>query len=136
MCAEDQGTKDDRKARRRRKWQTTGRIVCLIGAGIFAPFFVTAIWIGYLSWIGILVGIVYLSPGILSPLAGLAGRKRLEGFLSWLSVGVPILLALAVAVAAIWPTDNGEQWKPYRFDEEFAVLEAERSIPEQDNAAI
>ncbi len=136
MCAEDQGTKDDKKARRRRKWHTIGRIVYLLGACLFVPFFVTAIWIGYLSWIGILVGIVYLVPGILSPLAGLTGRKRLEGFLSWLSTGMPILLALAAAVAAIWPIDNSEQWKPYRFDEEFAVLEAERSIPEQDNAAI
>lgn len=136
MRAEDQGAKDDKKARRRRKWHTIGRIVCLISAGIFVPFFVTAIWIGYLSWIGILVGIVYLVPGILSPLAGLTGRKRLEGFLSWLSMGMPILLALAVAVAAIWPVDDGRQWKPYRFDDEFAALEAERAIPDQENAAI
>jgi len=137
MRAEDQGAKDDKKARRRRKWHTIGRIVCLISAGIFVPFFVTAIWIAYLSWIGILVGIVYLSPGILSPLAGLAGRKRLEGFLSWLSGGMFVLPALAVALATIWPTeDDPERWRPYRFDEEFAVLEAERTIPEQDNAAI
>ncbi len=137
MCAEDQGAKDDKKARRRRKWHTIGRIACLLGACIFVPFFVTAIWIGYLSWIGILVGIVYLAPGILSPLAGLAGRKRLEGFLSWLSAGMFVLPALAVALATIWPTeDDPERWRPYRFDEESAVLEAERAIPDQQNAAI
>jgi hypothetical protein len=80
MRAEDQGAKDGKKARRRRKGHTIGRIVCLISAGIFVPFFVTAIWIGYLSWIGILVGIVYLAPGILSPLAGLTAGSDLRAF--------------------------------------------------------
>ena len=136
MCAEDQGTKDDRKARRRRKWHTVAHVIGLLGACIFVPFFVTAIWIGYLSWIGILVGIVYLAPGILSPIAGLAGKKRLEGFLSWLSAGMPMLVALVLAVAAVLPERDSHDWRPYSLDAELAALEEERAVPDDQNAAL
>jgi len=136
MCAEDQGPENEQHSRRKRKVRTVWRIISLTGGCIFVPVFVTAFEVGYLSWIGILVGIVYLAPGILSPLAGLAGRKRLEGFLTWLSVGMSILLPLAISVAAIWPVDDSEHWRPYRFDDELAALEAARAIPDQQNAAI
>lgn len=136
MRDEDRAEKQDKRSRRKRKVQAVGRAVSLIAACILLPIFVTAIAVGYLSWIGILVGIIYLAPGILSPVVGFAGKKRLEGFLAWLSAGMFILLPLAVSVAAIWPADDSRQWKPYRFDEEFAALEAERAIPVQENAAI
>ena len=136
MRDEDRAEKQDKRDRRKRKVQAAGRVVSLIAACILLPIFVTAIAVGYLSWIGILVGIIYLAPGILSPVAGFAGKKRLEGFLTWLSAGMLILLPLAVTVATILPADDSKQWKPYRFDEEFAALEAERAIPVQENAAI
>jgi len=136
MRAEDQTENEDKRSRRKRKAKAVARVASLIAACIFLPIFLTAIAVGYLSWIGILVGIIYLAPGIVSPVAGFAGKKRLEGLLGWLSGGMPILLALAVSVAAIWPVDDGKQWRPYRFDDEFAALEAERAIPDQENAAI
>ena len=136
MDQEDQAAQDEKRAKRKRKWQTVGRIFCLVCACLLLPVFVTAVWIGHLSWIGIVVGIVYLAPGILSPLAGWAGRKRLEGFLSWLSAGMTILLPLAITIAAFWPEDNTKPWRPYRFDAELAALEAERAVPDQENAAL
>jgi len=136
MGQEDQPAQDEKRARRKRKMRTVGRAICLICACLLLPVFATAVWIGYLSWIGIIVGTVYLAPGIVSPLVGWAGRKRLEGFLSWLSIGMTILLPLAITIAAVWPEDHTKQWRPYRFDAELAALEAERAIPDQDNAAL
>lgn len=136
MCDEDREEKQDKRSRRKRKAKAVARVVSLIAACVLLPIFLTTVAVGYLSWIGILVGIIFLAPGIVSPVAGFAGKKRLEGFLGWLSAGMPILLALTVSVAAVWPTGNDPQWQPYRFDAEFAALEAERAVPDDENAAI
>lgn len=50
----------------------------------------------------------------------------------WLSVGVVII---ALIIWVFLPADN-EGWRPYTFDEELAALEAARSIPDSENAAI
>lgn len=136
MRAEDGAENEDKRSRRKRKTKAVARVASLVAACVLLPIFLTAIGVGYLSWIGILVGLIFLAPGIVSPVAGFAGKKRLEGFLGWLSAGMPILLALAVSVAAIWPVENDPQWRPYRFDAEFDALEAERAVPPQENAAI
>jgi hypothetical protein len=136
MCQEDQAAKDDKRARRKRKVRTVGCIFCLVCACVYVPLLFLGVWIGYLSWIGILVGVAYIAPGVASPIAGFAGKKRLEGFFTWLSVGMVILPALVVSIAAVWPVDDNGQWKPYRFNKEFAALEVERTIPDQENAAI
>ena len=49
----------------------------------------------------------------------------------WASVG------LVVIVSIVWvflPEDN-ESWRPYTLDEELAAIEAERAIPDEQNAA-
>lgn len=135
MSQEDQAAQDA-KHRRKRKIETGGRVFCVFAAAVLLPIFVTAVWAGYLSRIGIVVGLVYLLPGILSPIAGLAGKKRLEGFLFWLSVGTPILWTLAVSLAAVWPVDDGNQWTPYQFDRELAAFEVQRAVPAEENAAL
>ncbi len=136
MRAEDRAENEDKRSRRKRKTKAVARVVSLIAACVLLPIFLTAIAVGYLSWIGILVGIIFLAPGIVSPVAGFAGKKRLEGFLGWLSAGMPILLTLTVSLATVWPLGDGKQWKPYRFDAEFDALEAERAVPDEENAAI
>jgi len=49
----------------------------------------------------------------------------------WLTFGI-IIIALVVWV--FLPEEDGD-WRPYTFDEELAVLEAERAIPDDQNAA-
>jgi hypothetical protein len=50
----------------------------------------------------------------------------------WLSVGV-VIIALIIWV---FLSDETENWRPYTFDEELAVLEAKRAIPDSENAAV
>ena len=90
---------------------------------------------GYLSWIGVVVGAFLIVPGTIGPVAGLAGRKRLERLLSWVWVGIVILIVVAAVTTLVWPEGSGT-WRPYRFDEELAALEAERAVPDADNAAL
>jgi len=45
---------------------------------------------------------------------------------------------LVVIVSVIWVflPDNDEGWRPYTFDEELAAIEAERAVPDEQNAAL
>ncbi|MHC4394862.1 MAG: hypothetical protein ACYS1A_04340 [Planctomycetota bacterium] len=49
----------------------------------------------------------------------------------WASVGAVVI----VLVVWVFLPDDNEGWRPYTFDEELAALEAERAIPEEQNAA-
>jgi hypothetical protein len=49
----------------------------------------------------------------------------------WLSFAV---IVIALIVWVFLPEEDGD-WRPYTFDEELAVLEAERAIPDEQNAA-
>jgi len=137
MYQEDQAAKDDKRARRMRKAKKVARVVNLPLTCFYVWIFLMVVRTGYLSWIGVLVGLAYVSPGVASAVAGFAGKSRLEGFLGWLNIGMPILLGLAVSLAIIWPVDdNGNQWEPYRFEKELAAIETERAIPDLNNAAL
>ena len=62
MGQEDQTAKDERKARRRRKIE---KVVCAVALPIICAYLVLLIRIalvGYLSWIGIMAGILLLYP--------------------------------------------------------------------------
>ncbi len=137
MCPEDQAAKDEKRARQIGKAKKVARVLSLLTTCFYVWLFFLAARTGYLSWIGFLAGLAYVTPGVLGAFAGFTARSRLEGFFSWLNFGMPILLGLAVSLAIVWPVDdNGHRWKPYRFDEELAAIEAERVIPDQDNAAL
>jgi len=125
-----------RKARHKKKREptTAGRIFCLLLGGFYVPFFVWVVLSGYLSWIGIVAGVLFFAPGVVSPAVGLAGRRRLEKRLGWLPVGVGVLILVTAAVMLVWPEGN-DTWRPYRFDRELAALEAKRAVPDEENAA-
>ncbi|MHC4737819.1 MAG: hypothetical protein ACYS9Y_02840 [Planctomycetota bacterium] len=50
----------------------------------------------------------------------------------WASVGLVVI----VSVAWVFLPDNNEGWRPYTFDEELAAIEAERAVPDEQNAAL
>jgi hypothetical protein len=137
MGQEEQAAKEEKRARRKEKAKKVARIVSLPVTCLYVCLFFLVARTGYLSWIGFLVGLAYVTPGVIGAFAGFTGRPRLEGFFSWLNFGMPILLGLAVGLAIVWPVeDDGSEWKPYRFAEELAAIEAERAIPDEDNAAL
>lgn len=127
---------EDVRSRRRRVTKSIGRIVGLLAATFWLVVFIMVLRTGYLSWIGILVGVACISPGVLLPIAGFAGRRRLAAFLGWLSAGLPMLLALALGLVSVWPEgDTDASWTPYRFADELAAIEARRVVADRDNAA-
>jgi hypothetical protein len=136
MLDEDQRANRRAHSRRARMAWRFFRVFSLVLAFCYVLLFILIVRTGYLSWFGILVGVAYVAPGFFSPIVGLAGRKRLEAFLGWLNIGAPLLLALAVSAALIWPDgDRDGAWRPYRFQEELAAIEAERAVPDPENAA-
>ncbi|KPL21274.1 MAG: hypothetical protein AMJ75_10295 [Phycisphaerae bacterium SM1_79] len=137
MLDENQKAEGSIESRRHREWEKFARIFSLIIASFHVTVFILIARTGYLSRIGFLLAAVYVTPGIASPLAGFAGKKRLESFLSWLNIGAPILLALVVATLTIWPVEGSDGgWKPYAFDADLTAFETKRAIPSQENAAL
>lgn len=55
-------------------------------------------------------------------------------FRKWFWSGVGVVVA-ALIVWVVLP-ENDKEWKPYTFDEELAVLEANYKVPDEENAAI
>ena len=121
--------------KKKRTPTTTVRIISLLFGCVCLLFFVRALWTGYLSWIGTVMGVIFFAPGVISPAVGLAGKKRLEKRLDWLPVGVIVLIFVTAAVFLVWPKGN-DTWRPYRFDRELAALEGGRAVPAQENAAL
>ena len=122
MLEEVQIAEDSVRTKRKRRWKTIARIFSLVCVCVLLPFFIVVIWTGYLTWIGIAVGVIYLAPGIVSPIAGLVGKKRLESFLSWLGAGMPILAALVVAIAVVYKATKVDDIKPVAFAKETGLL--------------
>ena len=96
-------------------------------------------WVFILLFAVILVGGLYfkapwkilvLDAVLLALLTVVPKRKRKYGWLT---------LAAAVLTVAVWifiPEKDTGDWRPYTFNEELVVLEAERAIPAEDNAAL
>ena len=63
--------------------ERAARVVGLLTQSLWLLVFCMILRTGYLSWIGITVGVLYLMPGLAAPLAGLAGKRRLETLLRW-----------------------------------------------------
>ncbi len=96
------------------KWIDLGLLILLLIAGLIfqAPWKVTT-----------LLAIILLACTILP-------RPARKWF--WASVGV-VIIALIVWVFLPQETKG---WRPYTFDKELAALEAKRTIPDEENAAI
>ena len=122
-------------AGRKRVAERVFRVFALLVGLFWLLVFLAILRTGYLSRIGVVVAAFLIVPGTLGPVAGLAGRKRLERLLSWVWVGTVILIVVAAVTTLVWPEGSGT-WRPYRFDEELAAREAERAVPDADNAAL
>ncbi len=73
--------------------------------------------------------ILVLDAVLLALLTVVPKKKRKYGWLA---------LAAAVLAITVWifiPESDSGNWRPYSFDEELAILEAERAVPLEDNAA-
>jgi hypothetical protein len=103
MSEQDRQARDAKLARRKRIVVGVARAVGLVAVSFWLLVFLIVLRTGYLSRIGIAVGLLYLMPGLAAPLVGFAGKRRLEAFLSWLHTGQPLLVALVVGLVSVWP---------------------------------
>jgi len=120
--------------RRKRIADNAGRVVILLTVPFWLFLFVTAVRTGYLSWIAIAVGAIFVTSLTISPILSWAGRKRLAGVFLAVPFAIIALYLLSGAMAMLWPEGNGT-WHPYRFDDELAAIEAKRAVPDAENAA-
>lgn len=135
MSEQDYQAGDVRPAGRRRVAKGVFHVFGLLGGLFWLLIFLTVLRTGYLSWIGVVVGVFLTVPGTIGPVAGLAGRKHLEKLLSWIWVGTVISIVVTAVAVLIWP-ESGGVWRAYRFDDDLAAIEAERAVPDTDNAAL
>jgi hypothetical protein len=136
MARRDRPTEGKARGKRHSRIATGCHILTLVIGSMYVLAFVLAIWTGYLSWIGIAVGALLTVPGVISPLLGLAGRKRLSTVLAEIGVGLTILTAIVLQVSLLRAkSDRAGNWRPYRFDNVLAAMEARRAVPDAVNAA-
>ena len=76
-----------------------------------------------------------LPPQILLVVIVLTGKKTLLKPLGWVWIGLMVVMLLAWGALAFWPQGPGP-WRRYSFDAELAALEAQRAVPDEENAAL
>jgi hypothetical protein len=136
MADGDRQTDGDARGKRHSRIATGCHVFTLLIGSMYVLAFVLAIWTGYLSWIGIAVGASLTVPGVISPLLGLAGRKRLSTVLTEIGVGLTVLTAIVLQVSLLRAkSDRAGNWRPYRFDDVLAAMEARGAVPDAENAA-
>jgi hypothetical protein len=122
--------------RRKRVFETSCHVfTLLVGAG-YLLLFATALQTGYLSWVGVVLGCLLVVFPVISPIVGLAGHRRLNTVLTFGGFGLPILILLVLELL-LWHAEGNSKggWRPYRFDDVLAAIEAERAVPDAENAA-
>jgi hypothetical protein len=134
MAEQDRQPDEAASVRRKRITARVARVVMLLAGAFWLSLFVVAVGTGYLSWLGIAVGALLAGLPAAAPILGWMGRTRLERVFIAVHTGVLVLFLLAGIVAVLWPQGHGT-WRPYRFDEELAALQAKRSVPDAENAA-
>lgn len=121
--------------RRMRLAQHGARVVHLLAASFWLLVFALMAQTGYLSRIGLTVGAVFVGSAALSPFLGWAGKRRWELVLVGVHLGM-IVLAMIVGLSTFLGPQDKDTWRPYRFDDELAVMEARRAVPDAENAAL
>jgi hypothetical protein len=134
MSEQDRQTRDAKFARRKRIAESVMRVIQLLVAAFWLLVFATVARTGYLSRIALTVGAIFVLSLGLSLALDWAGRKRLGLILLGVHIGMFVLCPVAMAAALLWPHGNGT-WRPYRFDDELAAIEAKRAVPDAENAA-
>jgi len=134
MSEQDRRNDGDARARRQRIAMCVFRVVALLAGAFWMLVFIAALRTGYLSRIGITVGALLAGSVVASPILGWAGRRRPELICNGVHLGIVALFILSGARTLLWPGDSAT-WRPYRFDDELAAIEAKRAIPDSENAA-
>jgi hypothetical protein len=127
-------TNDAPRARRKRLWRSVAGVVGLLGVVFWLLLFVAAVRAGYLSWIGITVGTIFVASLIISPILSWVGAQRLALVSLVVHLGIIVLYFVAAVMSMLWPEGSGS-WHAYRFDEDLAAIEAKRAVPDAENAA-
>ncbi len=122
------------RTRRRRVVENVACIVGLLAAAFWLLVFAAVLRTGYLSRIGLTIGAIFCGSAMFSPIPGWVGRKRLGLVLLGVHIGMIVLAAIVCLSTSLGPQDTGA-WRPYRFDDELAAIEAKRAVPDADNAA-
>jgi hypothetical protein len=111
------------------------RIINCIATGLLVALLIAGIAYHVLSWFGVLVALALFLPHmaccVVIPL--FTGTKQSLKLYKTIVLPVWILLFVFATVRVFWP-DN-DTWRMYTFEAELAALEAERSIPDTENAA-
>lgn len=131
------GQQSDTTTRRtwKRKLKTVAQVLDVLFISIWIIVFIKFILTGYLSLIGIAVVTFFIASMVASTALLLRGNKRSEKRSGQLFIGTIIMMFVAAAAVQFWPED-GDTWRPYRFEDELAVMEAKRAVPDENNAAI
>jgi hypothetical protein len=135
MAEEDRTPDSGKRAARRRKLKTFGHIFMLLLGCLYLWIFIRIVMTGYLTWIGITAGTVFITPCVVVSAVGLAGKKALEKRLNQIWNGMLIAAVVIIVATLLWSERPG-QWRPFSFDTEIAALEARRAVPDEENAAL
>ncbi|MHC4464048.1 MAG: hypothetical protein ACYS30_21850 [Planctomycetota bacterium] len=117
------------------KLKTVAQVWDVLFTSALVLVFIAVLLTGYLSWIGIAVGAVFLASMIATSALLLTGDKRLEKRSGQLFIGTMITIVVAAAAVQFWP-EGDDTWRPYQFEDELAAMEAKRAVPDENNAAI
>ncbi|MCU0914889.1 MAG: hypothetical protein MUC88_10030 [Planctomycetes bacterium] len=121
-------------ARRKRIVKAVGGVIALLATCFWLLVFVMVVRTGYLSRIGLVTATVFIVSIIAPPFFVWTGRKRLATVSHGVHFGLLGLVLLAGATTYLWP-QNDDTWRPYRFDDELAKIEAQQAMPDVENAA-
>ena len=135
MCQEDRTAKDEKRARRKQRIEKIAYAIALPMVCAYLALFIRIALVGYLTWIAITAGILFLTPQILMAVIGLMGKRTLVKRLGWAWICLMVAMLLAWGILAFWPQGLGP-WRQYSFDAELAALEAKRAVPNEENAAL
>ena len=105
-----------------------------VGLILWSAIFITGIIYNIFSWLGIVIIVLFLAILVFGPIIlHLTKRKQPLKAYNRITLGFWILLLGLLCIRFFWP--DTETWRRYTFDDELAALEAERAIPDEENAA-
>ena len=129
-------------SRKKVKYKKQGSFTCVlirilncIATGLLATFLVAGIVYHVFSWFGVMIALALFLPHmtccvIIPPFTR---RKQPPKLYKIIVLPLWILFFVFAAIRVFWP-DN-DTWRTYTFEAELAALEAERAIPDTENAA-
>ncbi|MHC4478706.1 MAG: hypothetical protein ACYTEL_23985 [Planctomycetota bacterium] len=123
-------TKRDKK----RRWGIVAQVFFWLAWVLWMAIFVAATIYSALSVIGVIVLGLALADAALGGILYATKRDKLRKIHGRVNLALFILLLVVGAILIFWP-DRGT-WDTYTFKDELAAIEAKRTVPDAENAAI